>query len=98
MPLIVVCYVKSRPGATTTALGLAAVLPVWARPVVVECDPAGGDLILRHGLASVSPGLVELATATRTGAAAGFGREGGEVLSRFAQPIRCGDRVVEVVL
>ncbi len=98
MPIIDVCYVKSRSGSTTTAVGLAAVLPESARPVVVECDPAGGDLTLRHGLRSASPGLVELATVTRTGAAAGLGRDGGDVLSRYAQPIRLGDRAVEVIL
>src|SRR6266568_7790763 len=97
MPMTAVCYVKSQSGSTTTAVGLAAVLPESARPVVVECDPAGGDLTLRHGLRSASPGLVELATATRTGVA-GSQRDGGEVLSRHAQPIRLGDRTVEVVL
>src|SRR6266511_352690 len=98
MPMIDVCYVKSRSGSTTTAVGLAVVLPASARAVVVECDPAGGDLTLRHGLRSASPGLVELATATRTGVAAGLDRDGGDVLSRHAQPIRIGDRTVEVVL
>lgn len=93
MALISVLYVKSRPGATTTALGLAAVLPTSARPVVVECDPAGGDLAARHGL-TMSPGLVELATATRTAPTT----EAGEALSRFAQQVRLGDRVVEVVV
>lgn len=95
MPLIAVCYVKARAGATTNALGVAALLSETARPVVVECDPAGGDLTLRHGLRSASPGLVELATATRTGVA-GAPRH-GEVLSQYAQPIRLGDRIVEVV-
>src|SRR5262245_37408551 len=94
MPLVSVLYVKSRPGATTTALGLAGVLPDSVRPVVVECDPAGGDLAARHGL-TMSPGLVELATATRTSAAA---VDGGEVLSRYAQHIRLWDRMVEVVV
>jgi hypothetical protein len=89
--------VTPRPGATTTALGLAVVLPASARAVVVECDPAGGDLTLRHGLRSASPGLVELATATRTGAAAFPDLEGRDVLSRYAQPVRLGDRTVEVV-
>src|SRR6266508_6092648 len=90
MPLIGVCYVKSRSGSTTTAVGLAALLPAAARAVVVECDPAGGDLTLRHALRSASPGLVELATATRTGVATGLDRDGGDVLSRHAQPIRIG--------
>src|SRR5207248_1202378 len=98
MALNAVCYVKARGGATTTALGLAALLPERVRAVVVECDPAGGDLTLRHGLRSPSPGLVELATATRTGAAAFPDRDGRDVLSRHAQPIRIGDRTVEVVL
>src|SRR5438874_10104141 len=97
MPMIDVCYLKSRSGSTTTALGLAAVLPASARAVVVECDPAGGDLTLRHGLRSASPGLVELATATRSGAV-GLDRNGGDVLSRYAQPVRLGDRTVDVVL
>src|SRR5438067_5929628 len=95
MALTAVCYVKARGGATTTAVGLAALLADVARSVVVECDPAGGDLTLRHGLRSASPGLVELATATRTGSA-GSPRN-GEVLSRYAQPIRLGDRTVEVI-
>src|SRR6266498_3633560 len=81
MPLIDVCYVKGRSGATTAA---------------------GGDLTLRHGLKSSSPGLVELATATRTGghgSGAAIGdADGGDTLSRFAQPIRIGDRTVEVVV
>src|SRR6266511_3695352 len=93
-----VCYVKSRSGSTTTALGVTALLPEAARAVVVECDPAGGDLTLRHGLRSASPGLVELATATRTGAAAIPDPDGRDVLSRYAQPIHIGDRTVEVVL
>jgi hypothetical protein len=99
MPLMCVLYVKSRPGATTTALGLAAALPPSARPVVVECDPAGGDLAARHGL-TMSPGLVELATATRTAAAAEAAEAGeaAEALSRYAQRVRLGDRAVEVVV
>ena len=96
MPLLNVLYVKARPGATTTALGLAAVLPPSARRVEVECDPAGGDLAARHCL-TVSPGLVELASAARIDA--GAGRVGdGEVLSRFTQAVRLRDRAVDVVV
>src|SRR5438045_8475019 len=98
MPMIDVCYVKSRSGSTTMAVGLAVVLPASARAVVVECDPAGGDLTLRHGLRSASPGLVELASATGTRAAAFADLDGRDVLSRHAQPLRIGDRTVEVVL
>jgi hypothetical protein len=64
MPLIAVTYVKGRPGATTVALGLAAVAAAGARPVVVECDPSGGDLMLRHQLAA-KPSIVDLAAAAR---------------------------------
>src|SRR5690242_457047 len=64
MPLIAVSYVKGRPGATTTALGLAAAAPISVRPVVVEADPAGGDLMRRLGLAA-TPSLVDLAAAAR---------------------------------
>jgi hypothetical protein len=64
MPLLAVTYVKGRPGVTTTALGLAATAPAWARPVMIECDPAGGDLMRRHRLAAV-PSLVDLAAAAR---------------------------------
>jgi hypothetical protein len=64
MPLIAVTYAKGRPGVTTAALGLAAVAPAQARAVVVECDPAGGDLMRRHGLAA-KPSIVDLAAAAR---------------------------------
>jgi MinD-like ATPase involved in chromosome partitioning or flagellar assembly len=64
MPLVAVTYVKGRPGATTTALGLAAVAPAGLRPVVVEADPAGGDLMRRLDLAA-TPSLVDLAAAAR---------------------------------
>src|SRR5438045_9277546 len=98
MPMIDVCYVKSRSGSTTMAVGLGVVLPDSARAVVVECDPAGGDLTLRHGLRSASPGLVELATATRTGGAAFPALESRAVLSRHAQPIWISDCSGEVCL
>lgn len=64
MPLVAVTYVKGRPGVTTTAFGLAAVAPVEAGAVVVECDPAGGDLMHRLDLAA-APSLVDLAAAAR---------------------------------
>jgi MinD-like ATPase involved in chromosome partitioning or flagellar assembly len=43
---------KGSPGVTTTAVGLAARWPK-GRPVVVEADPAGGDLAARFGLSTV---------------------------------------------
>lgn len=57
MAVIVLAQVRSS-GATTAALALAR---RWPRPVVVvEADPAGGDLAARYGVAT-SPGLVDLA-------------------------------------
>jgi hypothetical protein len=59
MGVLVVTQARSS-GATTTALALGR---AWARPVlVVEADPAGGDLAARYGVAT-SPGLVDLAAA-----------------------------------
>lgn len=71
MTLIAVCSVKGSPGVTTAALGLAACWPVGEQPVVVEADPAGGDLLARFGL-ETSPGLVSLAAAGRRGAEPGL--------------------------
>ena len=64
MPLLAVAYVKGRPGATTTALGLAAASPAELGVVTVECDPAGGNLAHRHQLAAM-PSLVDLAATAR---------------------------------
>ncbi|WP_222108768.1 hypothetical protein [Streptomyces cupreus] len=49
---------------TTAALGLAAGWPSAEQPVVVECDPAGGDLLGRYRL-ETAPGLMSLAAAAR---------------------------------
>jgi hypothetical protein len=62
--LIALASVKGSPGVTTFALALAASWPADVRRVVVECDPAGGDLAQRFGLAT-SPGLLSLAAAAR---------------------------------
>ncbi|MET7820477.1 MinD/ParA family ATP-binding protein [Micromonospora zamorensis] len=90
MPLVAVTYVKGRPGATTTALGLAAVAPEWARPVVIECDQAGGDLVRRHELAAV-PSVVDLAAAARGTA------DPREVFAAVAQPVTVREVTVPVV-
>jgi len=65
MPLIALASVKSSPGATTTALALAA---AWKaeRRLLVEADPGGGDLGLWLGLPADS-GLAGLAAAARHG-------------------------------
>jgi hypothetical protein len=62
--LIALASVKGSPGVTTFALALAASWPADVRRVVIECDPAGGDLAQRFGLAA-SPGLLSLAAAAR---------------------------------
>jgi hypothetical protein len=63
MPLIALASVKSSPGVTTTALALAAAWPA-PRRLLLEADPAGGDLGPWLGLPP-SPGLVGLAAAAR---------------------------------
>ncbi len=63
MTLIAFGSLKASPGVTTTVLAVAATWPGEAR-LVVECDPAGGDLAARFRLAE-TPGLVSLAAASR---------------------------------
>jgi hypothetical protein len=70
MPLIALASVKSSPGVTTTALALAS---AWKaeRRLLVEADPAGGDLGLWLGLPA-DAGLAGLAAAARHGHDAGL--------------------------
>ncbi|MEU5259748.1 carbon monoxide dehydrogenase maturation protein [Amycolatopsis sp. NPDC021455] len=62
--LIALASLKGSPGVTTFTVALAANWPVAVRRLVVECDPAGGDLAQRFALAP-SPGLLSLAAAVR---------------------------------
>lgn len=62
--LIAVCSLKSSPGVTTLAVALGARWPGPEVPVVVEADPAGGDLMTRFRLSSELT-LVRLAASTR---------------------------------
>lgn len=63
--LVAVCSVKGSPGVTTLALMLAARWPdPEAACLVVEADPAGGDVAARFALPA-TPGLVSLAAAAR---------------------------------
>jgi hypothetical protein len=62
--LIVGGSVKASPGATTFVVALAARWASGESAVVVEADPAGGDLAKRFGHYP-EPGLVALATAGR---------------------------------
>lgn len=61
--LVGLCSVKGSPGVTTTAVALAARWP-GVDSILIEADPAGGDLAARFGLSS-TPGLVSLAAAAR---------------------------------
>ena len=64
MTVVALCSLKGAPGVTTSAVALAAGWPAGGQPVVVECDPAGGDLMARYRL-ELNPGLVTLAAAGR---------------------------------
>ncbi|MEX5636649.1 MinD/ParA family ATP-binding protein [Parafrankia sp. FMc2] len=66
--IIAVGSLKASPGATTLALALADRWPTdGGDPLVVEADPAGGDLGARFGLLAGGRGLVTLAAAGRRG-------------------------------
>ncbi len=62
MTVIAVISVKHSPGATTAAVALATAF--GPETVVVEADPAGGDIAARARL-PVEPGLVTMAAAGR---------------------------------
>lgn len=83
--LIGVCSAKGSPGVSTTALALGARWPS-PDPIVVEADPAGGDVAARFRLAP-SPSLVTLAAASRRGA-------DPQLLSEHCQRLPGGLRVV----
>lgn len=93
--MIGIASIKGAPGVTSTALAVAA---AWPRPVVlVEADPAGGDLAYRvrpaHGTAlAAGQGLVQLAAAVRAG-----GEPTGLEVTGQAQTLACGVSVVQGV-
>ncbi len=64
MAYIAFASAKGSPGVTTAVAALAATWPAERDLVVVEIDPAGGDLVVRFDLAT-EPGLVTLAAAGR---------------------------------
>jgi MinD-like ATPase involved in chromosome partitioning or flagellar assembly len=64
MRLAAVCSAKGSPGVTTTALAIAVADPLGATSLLVEADPAGGDLASRLGI-PCEPGLASLAAAGR---------------------------------
>lgn len=64
MSVIAVAAAKSSPGVTTVAELLVALRPGARRCALLDCDPAGGEWLLRPGVAP-EPGLVSFATAGR---------------------------------
>lgn len=64
MAYIAFASAKGSPGVTTAVAALAATWPADRPLVLVELDPAGGDLVVRLDLAT-EPGLVTLAAAGR---------------------------------
>lgn len=85
MSLVCLLSAKHSPGVTTAAVALAS---VWPRRValVVECDPAGGDLAALTGL-SLEPGLTSLAAAQRHGLTA-------TDFAAHAQRLPCGPHAI----
>lgn len=69
MSVIAFTNLKSSPGTTTSVLALAHVWPAGKDVLIVEADPAGGDIAARSGIAS-DPGLSSLAAAGRRAIAA----------------------------
>lgn len=92
--LIAIGSVKGSPGVTSTGLALAA---AWSRPVVLlEADPAGGDLAYRCNAAHGGPmaphrGLLKLAASVRAGILA------ADPVSAQAERLACGVDVVQGV-
>ncbi len=70
--LTLICFAsqKGSPGATATALAVAAALrlPDGRQKLLVEADSTGGTLAIRYRL-PVEPGLLTLAAAVRSGPA-----------------------------
>lgn len=84
--LVAVCSVKGSPGVTTLAMALGARWPNGERAVVVEADPAGGDLVARFRRTD-TPGLVTLAAAARS-------RPEGDLVGQHVQVLLGGLPVV----
>lgn len=71
MSIIGVVGSKHSPGATTLAVALACMSGPQERALLVEADPAGGDLAARTGR-PLDPGLLSLAAAGRRGMSEGL--------------------------
>jgi hypothetical protein len=93
--IVTLCSDKGSPGVTTLAVALGLVWPV--RRLVLEADPAGGDLAfrMRHtdggGPLNPDPSAATLAAAVRAGLAE-------KDLPGYAQPTTLGVPVIPGVL
>lgn len=65
MTTVALASARHSPGVTTTVLALAAAWPPNRRLLVIEADPAGGDLLCRYGLLA-EPNLLTLAAGARS--------------------------------
>lgn len=91
--LIATANLTASPGATTAAVALSAHWPdADQRPMVVECDPHGGDLILRHRL-GLHPGLSDAAAALTSGSISA-----DQVLAEVVQTVEAYGASVPVVV
>ena len=84
MTTIAVIGGKGSPGATTLALALAIVATATRHgdALLVEADPAGGDIAARCGI-PLDPGLLTLAASGRRGL-------DQSIVERHAQRLPCG--------
>lgn len=65
MTTVALASARHSPGVTTTVLALAAAWPAHRRLLVIEADPAGGELISRYALMA-EPNLLTLAAQARS--------------------------------
>lgn len=86
MTVVTMFGVKQSPGATTLAVALGTLAAAAAPPLLIEADPAGGDLAARAGLA-LDPGILSLAAAGRRGLSS-------ELLDAHAQTLANGTQVL----
>jgi hypothetical protein len=87
--LLALCSDKGSPGVTTSALAIAS---AWEEPsIVVEADPAGGDLGIRLRPAGSplpeAPTMLSLAAAARAD-------KNRDLLARHTQPLNSRVAVV----
>ena len=65
MTTVALASARHSPGVTTTVLALAAAWPAHRRLLVIEADPAGGELICHYALRA-EPNLLTLAAQARS--------------------------------